>query len=407
MQELTVARMGARGDGIAPGPVYVPLTLPGERVRATVAEERGVLDAVLDPSPDRIEPACPHFGTCGGCALQHWARAPYLSWKREVVAEALGRAGVEAPVGEVIDATAAGRRRATFHGVRAKAVGFAFGFARRASHAVFDLEACPVLTPRLQACVPLLKRLAERLLTRAGRVDVHAADTETGLDVDVRGGTARDDDPDLRVDLAGLAEEGDWARLTWRGETVAGRRAPVVRFGATPVTPPPSGFLQATAEGEAALAAIVGRVAQNAKLALDLFCGAGAFALRIAETTPVHAVDGDKPSVAALKRAAAKAHGLKPVTAIARDLARSPMVAKELARFDTVVLDPPRAGAAAQVRELCKSKIASLAYVSCNPATFARDAKSLIEAGFALETVTPVDQFLWSPHVELAGEFRR
>lgn len=407
MPELTVERVGARGDGIAPGPTYVPLTLPGERVQVRIEEDRASLETVLSPSPDRVEPACPHFGTCGGCALQHWARPPYLAWKRELVVEALARAGVEAPVAAALDAIGEGRRRATFHGVKAKAVGFAFGFARRGGHAVFDLASCPVLSPRLQASVAVLRRLAERLLPRAGRVDIHVCETETGLDVDARGGTAKDADAALRTDLAALAEEGDWARLSWREETVAGRRPPQVSFGKTLVSPPPSGFLQATRAGEAALADIVLRTVTGAKLALDLYCGAGAFALRIAERIAVHAVDGHKPSVNALKLAAAKAQGLKPVTTLARDLARSPMAAKELARFDAAVLDPPRAGAASQVRELGKSRVPVIAYVSCNPATFARDAKTLIDAGFTLENVTPVDQFLWSPHVELVGEFHR
>lgn len=414
--ELSIARLGARGDGVvdmADGAVaYVPFALPGERVRASVdAKGRGQAVEILEASPDRIAPACAHFGVCGGCVAQHMEVGLYRDWKRALVREALKRAGLDAPVGRVVDAGGTGRRRATFHAVRAKSVGFAFGFSQAASHHVFALDACPVLSPALAAALPRLRQLAEVLLPKAGRADIQATETESGLDVDVRGGAAKADRVSLTSDLAVLAEAADWARVTLAGDTLLQRRAPVVRLGGVSVAPPPGAFLQATREGEDVLTRRVMDIAADATKAVDLYAGLGTFALQLARQAETRAFEGAAASVAALKRAAdaapAAGMGLKPLLAQRRDLTRSPVTGRELGRPDIIVLDPPRAGAGPQAAEIVKSGAACVAYVSCNPASFARDALTLVDGGFRLESVLPVDQFKWSAHLELVGEFRR
>lgn len=411
--ETVITRLGARGDGVAQrpdGPLYAPYTLAGERVRGRIDGDRLRDVVVVTPSPDRVTPACPHFGVCGGCVVQHLERRAYHAWKRGLVRAALARVGVETEVGPVLDATRSGRRRATFHAVRAKAVGFAFGFAARGSHHVVALEQCPVLHPRLAAALPLLARAAAAAAPRPGRADLQATWTDTGLDVDLRGVNARDHHQ-LTAELAALAEEGDWARVTIAGEPRLQRRAPEVRFDGAPVTPPPGVFLQATEDGEAALAALVAAAGEGAAKAVDLFAGLGTFALRLAQRMEVRAFEGDPAAAAALaqavKRAPAAGVALKPTLVQRRDLARAPVSARELGRPGLVVMDPPRAGAGAQARELAQSGAQRVVYVSCNPASFARDAKVLIEGGLRLESVRAVDQFLWSAHVELVGVFTR
>lgn len=410
-EELTleIDAVGARGDGVARapdggGPVFVPYALAGERVRVRVCDGRAELVDVLEASPERRAPDCAHFGVCGGCALQHMSVDAYRAWKRGLVVEALERAGLDAPVGDLVDAGGAGRRRATFHAVRAKAVGLAVGFARRGSHAVFDLEACPVAAPALCAAVPGLRRLAEVLLKRSGRLDLAVTAAAEGLDVDARGG-GRDREHLMRAADTAAAE--GWARLTLNGETALERAAPTVDMDGAAVRLPPGAFLQATAAGEVALAARVIEAASGARTELDLYSGVGTFALRLARAAAVTAVEGDAAAVAALSEAAKHASGLKPVTATRRDLARNPMAAREIAGFDVVVLDPPRAGAAAQTREIAKSPVTRVVMVSCAPATFARDAATLVNGGYRLEGVAVIDQFSWSRHVEMVGLFRR
>jgi len=436
-RELTIKAVGARGDGISPSdsgsPVFVPFTLPGERVRVTFEDKTPGPIEVLTPSPDRRAPACRHFTVCGGCALQHWKDAPYRAWKRELVVEALARTGVEASVGDLIDATGSGRRRATFHAVRAKSIGFAFGFARRASHDVFDLEECPVLAPQIVAAVPDLRRLAEALLPRSGRLDIAVTVAKEGLDVDVRGGGGQAGrskgraskgkrrgrggpgveanrarlDGDMLLRASEIAAGTNWARLTLADEPALVRAVPTVDISGVPVRVPPATFLQATHDGEEVLGSLILDAAQGARRVADLYSGVGTFALRLAKSTAVTAVEGDAQAVDALRNACDHNTGLKPITTLRRDLAREPLITRELADFDVVVLDPPRTGAAAQVEELANSEVTRVIMVSCAPPSFARDAATLIAGGYKLEGVAVVDQFLWSPHVEIVGMFRR
>jgi len=392
----TITALGARGEGIAEVEgrrVYVPFTLPGERVEIEVAGERGRLAEVTEPSPDRIAPFCPHFGRCGGCQLQHLGPAAYAAFKRDLVVTALAHAGIEADVAPLLDARGAGRRRTTLH-MRGRAAGF-MGFH---SHDLENLDRCPILVPAL-ARAPDIARAVQ---AAAGDGDVSLTATLTGIDLDVK--------PRHRTRperLAPLFAPLGLARLSLDGETLLLGRAPVLKIGAALVDIPTQGFLQATEAAEAILARLVAEALGGAKSIADLFCGIGPFALRLAESARIFAADSDREAVAALAKAARSTRGLKPLEAVRRDLFREPLSPVELGRFDGLVFDPPRAGAEAQARDIAASRVPAVVAVSCEPKTFARDAKILVEGGYRLEGVRPVDEFAFSTNVELVGVFRR
>ncbi len=404
-EEFEIAALDARGDGVTAAGVAVPGALPGERVRVRKAEGRMELVDILSASPERAAPICPWFGVCGGCAAQHMSEALYRDWKRGLVVEALGRAKVDAEVGTLVDAHGAGRRRATFHARFPHGEPDEVGFMRARSHAIVTIDGCPLFAPAMAAAVPAARALAGDLRGLGKPLDIGVTATLEGLDVDVRGsgplGLAE------TRKLVRTAEALDLARVSNHGAAVVERRPPRVAFGGTLVALPPGGFLQATEAGEARLAAIAESALVGAKSVADLFCGAGAFALRLARSSDVLAADSDAGAVRALARAAAGARGLRPIVAEARDLFRRPLRAGELAGFDGVLFDPPRAGAEAQAREIATSVAPLAVAVSCNAATFARDARILIDGGFRIGTVMAVDQFRFSPHVEVAAIFRR
>jgi 23S rRNA (uracil1939-C5)-methyltransferase len=408
--ELLVEAMGGQGDGIAAGPVYLPLTLPGERVRAGVQGERGEVEAVLAPSPERVAPPCPHFGACGGCALQHWAHEPYLAWKVDQVRRTLARERLETEFAPAFAAPPGARRRFALHARRGRPEAALVGYKARRSWSLVPIETCPISDPRLVAALPALRALAAPLFEHPKSApNRHTTLTETGLDVDVTGVERRSGglSADARVRIAEAAARFDLARVTLAGETVFQARAPVVRFGQAAVPLPAGGFLQAVAAAEAAMAGFALEALAGAGHVADLFCGAGAFAFRLAEAARVTALDAAEDAVRALRAGLGSAPQLRPIAAEVRDLYRRPLLAQEMKHIDAVLFDPPRAGAADQAREIARSGVARVVGVSCNPATFARDAAILAAGGFRLEAVKPVDQFLWSPHIELVGVFSR
>jgi 23S rRNA (uracil1939-C5)-methyltransferase len=414
---LTIARLGHRGDGIAngaegaDGPVYIAGALPDETVAVEPwpgHSDRRRLLKIETPSSERAAPICPHFGVCGGCAVQHWQSGPYRAWKRGLVVEALRQAGLDAPVGELIDAHGEGRRRAVFHARRGARNTVEVGFSAARDRRVVAIERCPVLAKSLDGALPAARAIAQLLGATAKPLDIAVTATEAGLDIDVRGSGALT--PPLTTALARLAVAHNLARLTRHGELIAQIRPPSVRIGRATVPLPAAAFLQATAEGEVVLSRLVLSACEGATRVADLFCGIGPFALRLAERTPVFAADADEAALAALTRAAATATaagGLKPLEGEARDLFRRPLVARELKRFDAVVFDPPRQGASAQAHELAGAGVPRIVAVSCNPATFARDVAELVRGGYRLATVTPVDQFRYSPHVEIVARLVR
>jgi 23S rRNA (uracil1939-C5)-methyltransferase len=410
-ERLVINRLAHRGDGVADtpsGPLYVPYTLPGETVdveRVPGHPERRHLLRVVTANPERTTPICPHFGVCGGCAVQHWLSERYRDWKRGLVVAALQQAGLDAPVDELIDAHGEGRRRATFHARRGTRDVIEVGFAAMRAHHIVAIERCPVLAPALDGAIPATWAVAEALKPQDKPLDIQATATDADIDMDVRGSGPLA--AAQMTELARLAETHRLARLTRHGELIAQRAVPTVTIGRARLALPPGAFLQATLAGEETLSRLVQDHVGDASTVADLFCGLGPFALRLAERVRVAAVDADIDAVAALKQAAGSTPGLKPVEAETRDLFRRPLVAPELKRFAAVLFDPPRQGAEAQARALAASAVPLIVAVSCNPATFARDARILADGGYRLAVVTPVDQFRYSAHVEIVARFAR
>jgi len=405
-ERVTIDHVGHRGDGVSSDrpPVYVPFTLPGEIVAADSSDGKCRLARIEQASPERIDPFCTYFTRCGGCAIQHWQPTPYQAWKRQIVIDTLNQAKIDCPVEPLVDAHGAGRRRVTLH-ARYKDGETKVGFAEAASHAIVAINACPILDPTLSGALDAARAIADLLKPMAKPLDIQVTAADNGLDIDVRGSgpisTA------LISKLSALAAEHKLARLTRHGELVLMRVPPLVTMGTASVALPPGSFLQATAAGEDALAALVLQHCKGARSVLDLFCGIGPFALRLAAKAKVHALDSDAKAVASLQQAVKETKGLKPIKAEARDLFRRPLVAQELRDIDAVVFDPPRAGAQAQAERLAASKVPLVVAVSCNVQTFARDAKILIDGGYKLHAVTPVDQFRHTPHIELVARFTR
>jgi 23S rRNA (uracil1939-C5)-methyltransferase len=405
-QELAVEGLGHRGEGFARGPVYIPGALPGERVLARIDGERGRLIEVLNPSSDRIAPVCPHFGVCGGCAMQHVGPALYAAWKREIVVSALERAHIDAHVGPLIDAQGEGRRRATFHARFAPdSAKVEVGFVRARSHDIVEIDACPVLAPGMSDALDAARMLSARLRSVGKPLDFSVTATLSGLDVDIRGCGALDFPTQQK--LIDAAHRLNLARVSNHGAIIIERRAPEVVMGAARVRLTPGGFLQATEAGEIRLAETALRAVQDAKRVADLFCGAGAFALRLAAHHDTHAVEVDRLSLAALGHAARATPGLRPIACEARDLFHRPLSSRELRSFDAILFDPPRAGAEEQSRQLASSSVPTVVAISCNATTFARDVGILVAGGYLVESVTPIDQFRFSPHVEIVAVLRR
>ncbi|MGH6819010.1 MAG: class I SAM-dependent RNA methyltransferase [Methylovirgula sp.] len=405
--ELTIERLGQRGEGIARGAdglIYVPYALPGDTILAEVEGTRGRLVEITAPSRERIAPFCPHFGTCGGCAVQALAPRAYAEWKRDLLVSALRHAGIEAEVDPLVDAHGLGRRRATFH-ARSDGGKPRVGFMRARAHELIDLDSCPILAPQMNGALAAAHAVAATL--RAGRkpLDIAVTAFQSGLDIDVKG-----HGPLTPAELkaaAKLAEAHDLARISNDRLVLVERRTPILRMGKADVAPPPGAFLQATEAGEAALAAKVCESLKGARQIADLFAGIGTFGLRLAERAQVHAVDSDESALAALRKAARSASGLRPITIEKRDLFRRPLGKEEITRFDAVLFDPPRAGAEAQAGALAQSTVPLIVAVSCSPQSFARDTALLVAGGYRLQSVTPFDQFRHSPHLECVGIFRR
>lgn len=424
-ETVTITDIAHKGDGVAvfeteagEKRLFVGGALPGETVRITISgegvNERGRIEEILHASPDRVEPACPVYDRCGGCSLQHWGETAYLAWKRRQVHEAFLDRGIEAEVAGVIATGPASRRRAVIAVQRRTGAPVA-GFRERLSHTVVEADGCLVVGPRIRAALPRLIRLSHLLTFGAKGAIFTVIDSETGLDVSVADAELA---AERRLQAISLVLELGFARFSVGREIVVEARQPLVHFGRVPVMPPPGAFLQAVEPAEQAMAGLV-EAAVAAALAkrpkkgkgparvADLFAGCGTFALRLAALAQVHAVESDRLALDALSHAARHTQGLKAVSIEVRDLYRRPLMAKELAGYDAVVIDPPRDGAAPQFKELAKSQVGTIVAVSCNPATLARDARYLLDAGWRMGTVTPIDQFLWSHHVEAVTVFEK
>lgn len=405
--ELTIDRLGAQGDGIAEspgGPLFVPFTLPGERVMAEVARDGKHADclAVLDASPERVAPVCPHFGACGGCSLQHIETQAYLAWKRELVVQALASRGLDVPVEPVRPVPLGSRRRATFS-LERRGKDAVLGYRRARSHDTIETEVCPILSPAIVAALPAFKAMLFPLLGSRSEARVGITETENGLDVVLEGAPP----PETALaKLAGTAGAQGIARITVGDESVM-LTPPTLRLGRAEVRLSPGAFLQASPAAEAEVVALVCEGVGKAKRVADLFSGLGTFSFALAESAPVDAYENSAEALAALEEAARHTPKLKPMRGHRRDLFQDPLGWQELKPYDAVVFDPPRAGAAAQAEQFAKSKVKRLVAVSCNPGTLARDLRILVDGGYQITRVTPVDQFLFSSHVEVVVHLRR
>ncbi|MBY4629148.1 class I SAM-dependent RNA methyltransferase [Rhizobium croatiense] len=413
-ETVTIEKLGAQGDGIAgsaAGPVYVPFSLPGETVAIARVKSQGTIMSITTPSPDRQEPPCRHFGpdgvngTCGGCTLQHLADAPYRAFKRQLVVDALKSKGLTPDVGEIVPARPGERRRVVF-AARKTEKDMLIGFNQAESHHIVAIEECPISSAGVVARLPAIKAIAASLATSADPFRVAVLETLSGLDI------AADDikklsDPQRRKAIETVLGLRGIARVTLNGEILVEPAKPLIDFGGVEVSPPPGGFAQATKPAEEAMVELVLAHAGKAKRIADLFAGTGTFSLRLARIGRVHAVEAEATALAALDQAARKSQGLKPVSVEKRDLFRRPLMTQEFKPFDMVVFDPPRAGAEFQCKELARSGVKKIAAVSCNPLTLARDLQILVEGGYRITGVTPIDQFLWTSHVEVVATLEK
>jgi 23S rRNA (uracil1939-C5)-methyltransferase len=400
---LDIARLGAQGDGIAPvaeGERFVPFALPGERVRET---SQGLPEILSPPSPERRQPICKHFGVCGGCVAQHMSDALYAEWKRNIVIDVLRRRGLDAEVMPLQRIPSASRRRVVLTARRARS-GIVLGYHRRRSHELFAVEECPVLAPAIALQLAALRAIIAALGIADVRVTVLA--TPSGLDINLE-----TEKPVAPANIARLvqaaAPQDGTARISVDGETAVARTQPTLDIDDAQIVPPPGTFVQAVAEAEHLMADALLKAMPKAKRVADLFAGIGTFTLRLARRVRVTAIDSDRRAIAALETATRQAQGRKPIEARVRDLFRDPLSPRELDAFDAVVFDPPYAGAKAQAESLARAKVPIVVAVSCNPATLARDLRSLVDGGYRIDQVIPIDQFLYSAHVEVVAILRR
>ncbi|MBN9254269.1 MULTISPECIES: class I SAM-dependent RNA methyltransferase [unclassified Mesorhizobium] len=397
---FTITKLGSQGDGIAAvdgSEVFIPFTLPGETVTAARQKDRGTLMSVLEASPLRVDPECRHFTECGGCALQHYEAEAYRHWKRDKVVHALKGKGIACEVEALVPCAPHSRRRVVFSARRTE-TGMLLGFVRALSSEIIPVEECPISLPPVIAALNRLRALAGLVCATPKPFHMMVTVTASGLDIAVQD-AGKLGENQRRIASNFVLAEG-FARLAVDGEIIIEPKKPVVQFGSVAVAVPSGAFLQATEAAEQTMADLVGKHLSRAKKVADLFSGCGSFALRLAAKSEVHAVEADAPALAALDHAFRFAGGLKRVTSERRDLFRRPLTFKELNAFDGLVFDPPRAGAEDQSKQIARSDVPFVAAVSCNPVTLARDLRILLDGGYALKSVTPIDQFLWSSHVE-------
>ena len=402
-----IKQISIQGDGITEGPdgpLYIPFALTGETVDGDIVGNRIPKPKIVEPSGDRVKAPCPHFKTCGGCSMQHASDAFLADWKTDVVRNALAAHDLKANFRPIITSPAQSRRRATFAAQRTKK-GVLIGFHGRASDTVAAIPSCKLLHPDILATMPALEALTKIGASRKAGISISVTQSAAGADVSVS--DAKEADGPMMVELGALVEQFKLSRLSWNGEMVAMRAAPVQAFDGISVSPPVGAFLQATEAGQIALTTTVLDAMSNAKHVIDLFSGCGTFSLPMAKHAQVLAVEGDAPLLEALDAAWRNGEGLKTVETHKRDLFRNPMLKEDLKKFDAAIIDPPRAGAKAQCEALCEADIPRIVFVSCNPVTFARDAKTLANAGYNIDWVQVIDQFRWSAHVELVALFTK
>lgn len=413
---IEIGALGAQGDGVGTDDndarVYIPDALPGE----TWGSENGEFRLIGAPSANRIPPSCHHFDVCGGCATQHMSETLYKDWKQSQINSALEREKIQTEVLPLWSAPQRSRRRATFEATRTGAA-VTIGFHKRQSHSAFDMKTCAVLSPAIVSALPALREMADRILSPQGEARVAVTHVDNGLMVSVVTKQKATFPAELQGELARLSKQVKVVQLMINGEMFVSRELPTLAVGPSRVTLPEKTFLQAVPEAESEMQRHVCEGLKKSKSIADIFCGVGTFALPLARNARVLAYDNDQPAIEALTNAAHHTQGLKPLIAARRDLFRQPLGPLEFKGqagngqrakpIDGVVINPPRAGAKAQCEQLAKSAVRRIVMVSCNPATFTRDARLLIDGGYKIGPVAPIDQFLWSPHLEVVATFTR
>ncbi len=406
IREVEIFSLGHEGDGETAEGLYVPYTVPGDRVRAEFDGIRGRVIEIVAPGPARVQAPCRHFGSCGGCAVQHLSADAYAAWKVDQVRQALSQRNIlEFEMKPLVSVAPRSRRRATLSAKQTRDA-IVLGFQERGSTFIVDIAECHVIDRRLEELVPKLREALAGELPRSGQCEIGLTVTDTGIDMTLGLPGVAIDGP-RRTRLAKLATQLHLARLTVNDDMVAQTHVPALKWADAYVSPPPGAFLQAVPSAEQAMQTLVVEGVGNSRKVADLFAGCGTFTFPLAKSAAVSAFEADIDAVSALKDAAKHAHGLKLITVERRDLFRRPLLNVELEAFDAIVLDPPRAGAKAQCEQLAQAKVKRVVMVSCSPATFARDARTLIDGGYKLHSVTPIDQFLWATQVELVARFER
>jgi 23S rRNA (uracil1939-C5)-methyltransferase len=412
MPDIRIEKLGSAGDGIGRHdgkPVYVANSLPGELVQVDDNMPNPQLIEIIQTSPQRQMPPCPHFGTCGGCTFQHSSDQLILDWKQHEVEFAFSNAGLNVEVEPTFATPRAARRRVTFTAQRAldggsHGQGIHFGYKERNSDTIVDIASCAILQPELEAEIPQMRDLCKTLLRGNEEIQVSVNLCDNGFDLDFH--LHQPPNETMTAAFVRAMAKSPYLRGSIDGDIVIEKEKPLIRFGRAEVAIPPGGFLQAVAAAEVEMARLVCQHLDGHKRVVDLFSGSGTFALRLAERSRVHAVELEKAALAALQ-SAGHVEGLKSISVETRDLHELPLTLAELKPFDGLCLDPPRAGAEQQCRLIAQSNIRAVAYVSCNPTSLARDAAHLIEGGYKLEQVSPVDQFVYSPHIEVVALFSK
>ena len=402
--ELTIERLGHLGDGLAAGPIFVDRALPGEVVSGELLGDRLHDTRIVTPSEHRITPQCSAFKRCGGCALHHAHPDFVAQWKQEVVVRALAAQGITAKIQAIHTSPENSRRRAKLTGRRTKKHA-TVGFFGKASETIQPIEPCRVLVPEILDIIPALEQFTAQFGSRKGQLGFWVLASERGIDVSVEGlGHLADADFGPFAQWAGST---GLARLSVGHEIICQHQAPQITFGRVKITPPPRAFTQATEAGERALQAAVARALAGADRIIDLFSGAGTLGLPLADVATLQCFENDAALLEALAHGVRHTQGIKTVTTSTRDLFRNPIDHTDLKPFNAAIIDPPRAGAEQQVGHLARSDLRDIVMVSCNPVSFARDAASLCNGGYSLKCIEVVDQFRWSPHIEIVAHFSK
>ncbi len=401
--KFEIIDLGARGDGVSTDGRFIPYALPGEVVEIDDA----LLDkkpTIVHPSPHRVEPECEHFGVCGGCSLQHLEAREYLKWKRQQVIEAFSAQGLTPEV-DLCEPVGNGQRRRAVFSAAFVNNDIKFGFLARQSHAIIDIRECPVLITTISSELQKLRAFAGQVAPRSEISKFAVLACDNGLDIAISAKTELS--KRLRKTIVDWAVNNQIARVSYNDEVIVETSRPLVTVAEAILTPPPGSFSQAVTSCERQIAELVKAHLKKSSRIVDLFSGFGTFALNLIHKSTVHAVEFEHQSLDSLDLAARQLQGAKKLTVEQRDLVRRPLQTSELDKFNAAIFDPPRAGAEAQATELAKSTILKIAAISCNPVTLARDAKILVDGGYKITKVTPIDQFLYSPHVEVVALFER